>query len=209
MSPQPIHVLVADDHPIVRDGLSAILQTEPDIRLAGTASNFAEVLSNLGTIRVDVLVLDLGGMGGAPLALVKRIAREHPHVAIVAFSSSVDFAPELLQAGVRGYVAKEELSASLVTAIRTAQQGQRFLSQTVEEYVSRAGRREHEPLTFQELNVLRLIWQGLGTEAIAKQLVLTTNTTQNYITALRRKLGCEERTQLADWYRRMYGPEGH
>jgi DNA-binding NarL/FixJ family response regulator len=205
---QPIRVIIADDHPIVREGLDAILGSDRQVHIVGVATNFAEVLALLGAVQAHVLVLDLGGMAGAPLTLVARVRREYPHVAIVVFSSSVDLAPELLQAGVCGYVVKEELSAQLLTAIHAARAHQRFLSSVVEEYVIQTtnGRRQHH-LAPKELNVLKLLAQGLGTSAIAEQLAIDPRSVQNYITTLRRKIGCEERIQLVDWYKRMYGGE--
>lgn len=101
-----IRVIVADDHPIVRDGIQAVLASDPQMHIVGVATRFDDLLTVLATESADVLVLDLGGMGGAPLSLVTRLQRDYPHLAIVVFSSSVDLAPELLQAGVRGYVVK-------------------------------------------------------------------------------------------------------
>src|SRR5690349_1793828 len=117
MAFRPIRVIIADDHPIVRAGLQTILEQDPQVVIAGVATNFSEVREVLRRGPADVVVLDLGGMGGAPLTLVSRLQREYPNVAIVAFSSSVDLAPELLQAGVCGYVVKEELVTQLLTAI--------------------------------------------------------------------------------------------
>ena len=205
---QPIRVIIADDHPIVRDGLQVLLAAERQVEIVGVATNFAEVLDLLERTPTDVLVLDLGGMGGAALTLVTRIRRENPHVAIVIFSSSVDLAPELLQAGVCGYVVKEELSAQLLTAIRAAQVGQRFLSPVVEDYVTQTGSQQSQRhLAPQELHVLKLLAQGLSTTAIAEQLGIDPRSAQNYITTLRRKTNCTTRTQLVDWYQRMYGGE--
>ena len=203
---QSIRVLIADDHPIVREGIQTSLGTNQHVQVVGVATSFAEVVDLLATVQAQVLILDLGGMAGAPLTLVTRVRREHPGVAIVVFSSSVDLAPELLQAGVCGYVVKEELSAQLLDAIRAARAGQRFLSPVVEEYVMAAtnGRREHQ-LAPKELQVLKLLAQGLGTIAIAEQLGIDPRSVQNYITTLRRKIGCAERIQLVDWYNRMYG----
>ena len=208
MPSQPIRVMIADDHPIVREGLQTSLAKSPHVQVVGIATSFVEVVDLLASVQVHVLVLDLGGMAGAPLTLVTRVRREHPEIAIVVFSSSVDLAPELLQAGVCGYVVKEELSAQLIDAIHAARAGQRFLSPVVEEYViqSTNGRREHQ-LAPKELHVLKLLAQGLGTVAIAEQLGIDPRSVQNYITTLRRKIGCAERIQLVDWYNRMYGVE--
>jgi DNA-binding NarL/FixJ family response regulator len=83
-----------------------------------TAANFQELTTVLQTVPAEVLILDLGGMGGSPLTVVERLRREHPHLAILVFSSSVDLVPELLRAGAKGYVVKEELSDQLITAIQ-------------------------------------------------------------------------------------------
>jgi two-component system, NarL family, response regulator DevR len=206
MTVQPIRVIVADDHPIVQDGLQTILSGDPRLTVVGVATSFVEVIALLATISADVLVLDLGGMGGAPLSLVQRVRREYPQVAIVVFSSSLDLAPELLDAGVCGYVVKEELMGQLRDAIHAGRAGQRFVSPLVEEYMMRtASLSKQYQLTAQELNVLTLLAHGLGTVAIAEQLEIDARVAQNYITSLRRKLGCTERIQLVDWYQRMYG----
>jgi DNA-binding NarL/FixJ family response regulator len=202
----PVRVIIADDHPIIRDGLCAILAADPQVSIIGMATTFAEVLTLLATTPTDILVLDLSGMGGAPLTLVTRVRREYPRVAIIVFSSSIDLAPELLAAGVCGYVVKEDLASLLLEAVHAAQAGQCFLSPKVEEYVERTtALRKQQHLTPQELSVLKLLAQGLGTIAIAEQLDINARVVQNYITTLRRKTGCLERTQLADWYKRKYG----
>lgn len=205
---QPIRVIIADDHPIVRAGLEAILAADRQVQIVGVATDFEEVLTLLARTPADVLVLDLSGMGGAPLTFVTRLQREHPSMEIVAFSSSVDLAPELMRLGVRGYVVKEDLIGELLTAIHAAHAGQRFLSPVVEGYVAQTTvQRLQHHLAPQELNVLKLLAQGMGTMAIASQLGIDARTVQNYITGLRRKLGCAERTQLVDWYKRMYRGE--
>jgi len=209
MTSQPIRVIIADDHPIVREGLQTILERAHQVELVGVATNFAEVLALLRTVPTDVLVLDVGGMGGAPLTVVTGIRREYPGVAIIVFSSSVDLAPELLQAGVCGYVVKEELLAQLLTAIVAVRAGQQFLSPIVEEYIARTtGPRRERQLAPKELTVVKLLAQGLQTNAIAEQLGIDPRSAQNYITTALRKTGCSSRTQLVDWYRRMYGQEG-
>jgi len=125
----------------------------------------------------------------------------------VVFSTSVDLAPELVQAGATGYVVKEELAAQLVTAIETAHAGQRFVSPIVQEYLHRCEVDRGQPwFTPKELSVLKLLAQGLGTTAIADQLGIDPRTVHNYVLKLRDKTGCDQRTQLAAWYQRVYGP---
>jgi len=206
MASESIRVVIADDHPIVLDGLTVILAAAPWIQLVGVARSFSEMISLLDTVPTDMLVLDLGGMGGSPLILVNRMQRVYPDIRIIVFSSSVDLAPELVQAGVRGYITKEDLSEQLVVAIRAVRSGQRYFSQVVQDYLLQATtlHKQHH-ISPKELSVLKLLTQGLGTIAIAEQLGIDPRSVQNHITTLRRKIGCAERTQLVDWYRRMYG----
>jgi DNA-binding NarL/FixJ family response regulator len=206
MPPKSIRVVIADDHPIVLDGLTTILSATPSIQLVGVARSFSELIALLDSVSTEILVLDLGGMGGAPLTLVNRMQRVYPDVRIVIFSSSVDLAPELIQAGVRGYITKEDLSEQLVAAIHAVRNGQRYFSQVVQDYLLQATtlHKQHH-ISPKELSVLKLLAQGLGTNAIAEHLGIDPRSVQNHITTLRRKIGCAERTQLVDWYRRMYG----
>jgi two-component system, NarL family, nitrate/nitrite response regulator NarL len=206
MPSESIRVVIADDHPIVLDGLTVILAAAPWIQLVGVARSFSEMISLLDTVPTDMLVLDLGGMGGSPLIFVNRMQRVYPDIRIIVFSSSVDLAPELVQAGVRGYITKEDLSQQLVAAIRAVRSGQRYFSQVVQDYLLQATtlHKQHH-ISPKELSVLKLLAQGLGTIAIAEQLGIDPRSVQNHITTLRRKIGCAERTQLVDWYRRMYG----
>jgi DNA-binding NarL/FixJ family response regulator len=206
MPSESIRVVIADDHPIVLDGLTVILAAAPSIQLVGVARSFDEMISLVDSISTDMLVLDLGGMGGSPLILVNRMQRVYPDIRIIVFSSSVDLAPELIQAGVRGYITKEDLSEQLVAAIQAVRRGQRYFSQVVQDYLLQATtlHKQHH-ISPKELSVLKLLTQGLGTIAIAEHLGIDPRSVQNHITTLRRKLGCAERTQLVDWYRRMYG----
>jgi DNA-binding NarL/FixJ family response regulator len=206
---KPINVIIADDHPITVEGLAKVIDESPICRLAGIARSFQDVLDLLETTPADVVVLDLGGMGGAPLALVRQVRYQYPRVEIVAFSSSMDLAPELLGEGVRGYVVKEDLVGEIVVAIQAAHAQQTFLSPAVADYVAQArfGRRV-ATLTTQQLHVIKLLSLSNSTTEIAELLDIDPRTVQNYITRARRETGCSERIQLVDWYRRMYGGVG-
>jgi two-component system response regulator DesR len=111
----------------------------------------------------------------------------------------VTFAPELLRAGVRGILTPAEAPNLLVWAIQTIQAGQRFLSPSVATALLEVDQR---PLSRAELRVVALLAQGHGTDGIAEEMGICRRSAQNYITALRRKLGCRERVQLAAWYQR-------
>lgn len=203
---KPIRVFIADDHPIVRDGLTTIIERDPRLNVVGTAASFADLQMHLATTPTDVVVLDISGMQGTPIAFVTGLVRTYPALAVVIFSSLVDLAPELLQAGARGYIAKEELSSQLLLAIQAVSVGQRYVSPVTQEYLQRCDTSPTFPrFAPQELSVLKLLAQGLGTEAIADQLGLGARTVRNYLSQIRIKTGCDERTQLAAWYQRTYG----
>jgi DNA-binding NarL/FixJ family response regulator len=200
-----IRIVIADDHPIVQRGLTDVITACTHFVLTATVSSFRELLECLPDATPDVVVLDLNGMGSAPLPLIERLRREYPNIAVVVFSSLVDCVPEMLKAGAHGYVIKEEREYHLVTAIEVVYRGKQFLSPIAEEYVARSlepgGRRE---LTVQQVTAVKYIAQGLSTEAIAAQMGIDPRTVLNYITLAKRKTGSNSRLDLVDWYRRTY-----
>jgi DNA-binding NarL/FixJ family response regulator len=197
-----IRVLIADDHPIIFNGLRAMPLEAQGLAIVGMAHSIAEVTAVLRQTAIDVLILDLSGMGGSPLALVRQLRQEQPELRIVVFSSSIDMAPELLRRGVAGYVAKEERIDELIAAM-TAITSEPYLSPIVRAYLAQTQSRQ--PISPRELLALKLLVQGLTTIEIAEQMDVDPSTVQNHITALRRKTGCSQRIQLADYYRRAYG----
>jgi DNA-binding NarL/FixJ family response regulator len=201
MTHERTRIVIADDHPIVLAGLCRMLEQVAQLEVVAIARSFAEVLASAQEHVVDVVILDLGGMHGSPIAVVQQLTREHPQLKVIVFSSTIDLAPELLEAGAMGYVAKEELPSVLVEAITAVRESQQFFSPLVRAYLEQSTR---TTLTPKELISLKLLAQGLTTPEIAAQLQIDPRTVQNYITSMRRKTGCLQRTQLVDWYRRTY-----
>lgn len=202
MGQAPIRVILADDHDVICEGLCRIIAGLPHIEVVGTASSFADVRTLVRQVAGDVLTMDITGMAGSPLALVHRLTREQPQLGVVIYSSSIDYAPELIDAGVRGYVVKGEPVATLLQAIEMVAQGQRFVSPKVQEYLEQSAK--DAVLSPKEVTVAKLLAQGMSTTQIASEMGIDARTVQNYITALRRKTGCAERIQIADWYRLIY-----
>jgi len=187
---QPITIIIADDHPIMREGLMTVLASDSRMQVVATASSFDELRSLVSTVHADILILDILGMGGSPLTVVERLAREQPRLAIVIYSSSVDLVPELLHAGAKGYVVKEEISVQLITAIQSVHAGQTFLSPIAQDYLLRyADYSAQYRLTPREVSVLKLLSHGLSTMAIGETLGIDPRTVQNYILGLVQKLG--------------------
>ena len=207
--PQSIRVIIADDHPIVRDGLTTILNADPQFKVVADAGSFKELAEVLHDVSADVLVLDIGGMGSSPLLTIERLRRDYPDLPIVVFSSSIDMVPEMLAAGVRGYMVKEERTLQLIPALRAAHRGEQFLSPLAAEYVARYTTRSAElRLAPMEITVLKLMAQGLSTEQIADHRGIDPRTVHNHIYKLRRKVGLHQRTQLVNWYRHIFGLPG-
>lgn len=205
-----IRVLIADDQPFARQGLELLLRTEPYLEVIGSGSSFADLCAHPEIARCDVVLLDLGRMGAGPIVMVTQLVRAFPQSGIVIFSSSVDMAPELLQAGALAYVAKDDAVEHLVAAIRAAHAGQSYHSPVVKRYLERtAGRRKAFRLAPKELEVLKLLAQGHGTTEIATQMYIDGRTVHNYVYQLFRKTGCQDRQQLIRWYQQVYtaGPE--
>ncbi len=198
-----IRVVVADDHPIIVDGVQNLLAQHPEICLVGVARSFATVSDVLNQTAPDILVLDVSGMGGSVLNLMSRLQREHAKIGVVIFSSMVDLAPELLDSGARGYVTKDELSRELVRAIKVVATDELFVSPVVARFLEQT--RQQSLLSPKELIALKLLVQEMGTVQIAEQMGVNPHTAQNYITSMRRKTGCMGRIQLVEWYRRTYG----
>ncbi len=206
MVPEAIRVIMADDHPPILDGMTAYLTTDSQLQVVAVARSFPDLMQVLRTTRADVLVLDVGGMGGSPFPVLDRIKREYPQLAVIVFSSSVDLVRNMLKAGVKGYVVKEDLSTQLVSAIHAVRAGKQFLSRVAQEYVARTTALAPQiNLAPQEVNVLRLLAQGSSTKEIADHLGIDVRTVHGYLLKIRKKTGRHERTELAAWYHRVYG----
>lgn len=200
-----IRLLVADDHPIVALGLDGMTFADTRILLVTTAKSFAELVSHLSTSAVDVVLLDLNNMGISPLVMVHELRARFPDVQIVIFSSALALAPELIAAGALGYVVKEEMLSHLHAAIIAAAARQPYYSPLVQNTLDRTARvGRAAPFAPQEEIVLKLVGRSWTTKEMAAYLQIDGRTTQNYVTTLLRKTGCENRNQLAAWYWRHY-----
>ena len=205
----PIGVLIADAYPIMRTGLVTTLESEPQMRVVATATRRHELLPRLRGTAVDVLVINLVGMGDAPVALMREIKKTHPHVGVVVFAATVDFAPELLAAGVHAYISYAEPDEQLHLAIRAAKAGQCYVSPLTQEYMDRCARLTGaQRLVPRELQILKCLAQGMRAREIASSLDLSDMTVHNYISKMRKKIGWSSRTEMVSWYWTMYGSEG-
>jgi DNA-binding NarL/FixJ family response regulator len=203
-----ITVAIVDDHPIVRAGLRAILDSAGDIHVAAEGATAAEAMRLVTEARPDVLVLDVNLPDGSGLDVARKLCaqRTHPAILILTIHRDPQTVFGLLECGAAGYVLKDDALETLAHAVRAVAQGDNWLSPAIASQVLRrsvtvnSGGREEAPpgnhnLTPAELRVLRLLAEGKDNTAIADILVVTKRTVQNHISNLYGKLGVSSRTE--------------
>jgi len=203
-----IHVLVADDHTIVREGVSLLLQSEPDFEVVGEARNGREAVDKTLQLRPDVVLMDIAMPEINGLDATKQIkaARSEAHVLVLTVHESDEYFFQALQAGASGYVLKGATSAELVAAVRAVYSGGIYLHPTVAEklvadYLKRDSSQtsQHDrygSLTPREKEVLILIAEGATNQEIASKLVLSTSTVQTHRANIMEKLNLHNRAEL-------------
>ncbi len=200
-----IRVLIADDHPVVRAGLQALLQTRNDIHVVGEITCGKDVLTAVAqhAHSLDLLILDAHMPDFNPVKAVREIRAQFPALRILILSSYDDreYVTGLLNAGVHGYVLKDEPPATLFAAIRTVAEGEMYLSPRIARVYVRHQRRlmnERDlllELTDRELEVLRLVGKGYDNHEIARMLTISYETVKNHLRNIYSKLGLTNRYQ--------------
>ncbi len=202
----PIRIVLADDHAVVRLGLRALLEAEPDFELVGEAADGLQVAPLVERLHPDVLLLDLMLPGLSGLEVIQRIGRGLPETRVVVLSlyANEAYVVEALRHGALGYVLKGSPATDLVHAVREVAAGRRYLSpplseHAVESYALRANTAALDPyetLTAREREVLHLAAEGHTSGEIAKRLFISPRTVETHRSNLMRKLGLLSQTDL-------------
>jgi DNA-binding NarL/FixJ family response regulator len=196
-----IRILIADDHPVVREGLRAILEAAPDLILVGEAADGAEAVQLAGTLSPDVVLMDLRMPGLDGIQAIRQIKARYPAVAIVILTTYDDDAYIVrgLRAGARGYLLKDTSRKALFEAVRAAARGESLLpSAVVEKVVAHLAEPRPagtEKLTGREREVLALLAQGAANKEIARHLNITERTVKAHVTSIFTKLGVSSRAE--------------
>ncbi|HUK25460.1 MAG TPA: response regulator transcription factor [Terriglobales bacterium] len=195
--PKSIRILVVDDHFMVRMGLSASLNVEPDMEVVAEAGSGEAALEAYRKQRPNLVMMDLRlpGMSGAECTAA--ILREFPEAAILMLSthSGEEEVYRAMQAGARGYIVKTIVREELLRAVREVHQGRQYLDPIVASHL--AERRGHRSLSGRELEVLRMVAQGMGNKEIAGVLNIAEVTVKLHVSHVLEKLDVKDRTEAA------------
>jgi DNA-binding NarL/FixJ family response regulator len=207
----PIRVLIADDHTLVRSGLTALLERTSDIRMIAEAADGREALALIAERQPDVVLMDVSMDGLNGLDATQRAVQEHRDVRVVVLSMhrNEEFVVQALRAGASGYVVKDSAVSELETAIRTVVRGEKFLSpeaaERVADYEERFGRissrdpadvHGEDQLTSREREVLQLIAEGRTMQEIANILGISPKTVETHRYKLMDRLNIHHVTGL-------------
>ena len=202
-----IRLLLVDDHAVVRSGLKMLLANESNMEIVGEAANGAEAVARAGSVRPDVILMDIGLPDMTGIEAARAIKSLHPNVAIVALTIHEDeeYFFNMLDAGASGYVPKRAAPEELLTAIRTAAQGEVYLYPSlakllVKDYLSQDRVAENkavlDELTSREQEVLTHLADGASNEQIAAALVISPKTVERHRENIMRKLNLHSRAEL-------------
>lgn len=182
-----IRLLIADDHAIVREGLKQILADAPDTFVIGEAANGVEALQAIRAQKWEVVLLDISMPDSNGLDILKQAKSEQPQLRVIILSMFPEavYAVRAIRAGASGYVTKNSATKELAIAIHTVVKGGRYISAALAEKLAfdlggSVPESPHEVLSDRELQVLRLIAQGLTTSEIAQELTLSVQTISTY-----------------------------
>jgi len=202
---EPIRILVVDDHTVVREGLCALIEEWPEFEVVGQAGDGDQAVRQTRLLRPDVILMDLVMPGKDGVAAIREIKEEDPAARILVLTSFSEDrkAFEAVKAGALGYLLKDSSSDEVVQAIRDVYRGELSLQPSLALRVIRElGRPSHlppaeQPLTDREVEVLRLVAQGLTNQDIADRLSISERTVRSHVSSFLEKLHLANRTQAA------------
>ncbi len=200
-----IRLLIIDDHEMVREGLKAMLTTEPDFEIVGDVANAEQAIELLERLRPDVILLDVRLPGVSGIDICRTVTERYPETAVLILTTFTDeiLVAQCIQAGARGFIVKDIERFDLKRAIRAVARGEAAIDPkaavAVLAQLRRAQQVKQEPspelLSPQQIVILRLVAQGLSSREIATQLYLSENTVKGYVQEILHRLGVKNRTE--------------
>jgi len=204
-----IRVLLVDDHPVMRQGMAAIINEEPDLTVCGQAEGVRSAIAVASQTRPHVALIDLSIKDGDGLELIREMRNRFPEVRTLVLSMYEEtvYAERALRAGAGGYVMKAQAASTVMDAIRSVLRGRIYLSEQMSARLARGERRGAaggDPaaaggaghLTDRELQILRCVGRGLSTREIAEELFISVKTVEAHRENVKRKLGLASSGEL-------------
>jgi len=199
-------VFIVDDHPLVREGLTNLINRQSDLVVCGEAKDSAEAIDGMTKERPDVAIIDISLTNESGLELIKQLVKQFPQVELIVLSMHDEalYAERALRAGARGYVMKHETSKNVLTSIRRVIGGDTYVSERIVNRMAlrlTSARRPVatspvERLSDRELEIFQLLGQGRTPSEIARDLNLSLKTVQAYCARAKEKFGVTSLTQL-------------
>lgn len=207
----PVRIVVVDDHNLFREGLVAIIRSEPEIQVIGQAGTVRDAVELVRSLNPDLVLMDFTLPDGTGVDATREILQEHPHCKIVFLTMSEEdenlFAA--IRGGAKGYLLKNMQPKKLVAAIKSVHQGESALSRSMTmrlmEELARTKSPEHRgdpTLTRRELDILRELASGYSNAEIAVHLVVAENTVKYHVHSILGKLGLSDRREAAEYARK-------
>lgn len=199
-------IFIVDDHPLMRESLTALLDRQPDFRVCGQAGDSATAYAEIERLQPEIVVVDLSLPGESGLELIKKLQSfaRVPRALVLSMHDEAFFAERALRAGAQGYVMKHETTDKVVEAIRQVLRGELYVSGALASRFARtlAGGRGRldlpsvDRLSDRELEIFRLLGRGFETRRVAEELHLSMKTVQAHAANIKDKLGLENATEL-------------
>jgi DNA-binding NarL/FixJ family response regulator len=190
-----IRILVIDDHPVLREGIAAMLEQEVDMEIVGTADDGAGGVAEFSRLRPDITLMDLRMPGMDGLTAINAIRQEHPEARIIVLTTYEGHTQALnaLRAGAAGFLLKSAVRKELVDTIHTVNAGRRYVPGDVAQTI--ALHAVEEPLSDRELEVLGRVAEGAANKEIAWALQISEDTVKAHMKSIFQKLNVRDRTQ--------------
>jgi len=200
-----IRLLIIDDHEMVREGLKAMLSAEPDFDIVGDAANAEQAFALIERLRPDVILLDVRLPGTSGIEVCRTVTDRYPETSVIILTTFTDesLVEQCIKAGARGFIVKDIERFDLKRSIRAVARGEAAIDTkaavAVLAQLRRAPQNSNEPapdpLSSQQIVILRLVAQGLSSREIATRLYLSENTVKGYVQEILHRLGVKNRTE--------------
>ena len=200
-----INLLIIDDHEMVREGLKAMLSAEPDFAIVGDAATAEQAFALIERLRPDIILLDIRLPGTSGIEVCRTVTERYAETAVIILTTFTDesLVAQCIQAGARGFIVKDIERFDLKRSIRAVARGEAAIDTkaavAVLAQLRRAPQNNNEPapdpLSSQQIVILRLVAQGLSSREIATRLYLSENTVKGYVQEILHRLGVKNRTE--------------